>query len=228
MNRRHPSIAPDVVSQAVARAIALKGSQQKLAVLCDVSQAEISRVKRRGRLSAQLAIAIHRATGGDVPGSLLRPDLWRRAQDVPVEVATALVEPQSAPDAGGASVDRGEHLLGRVGQGADRSEQGDHGALFRLPEGADGVLIEILARDAPRQELDAGEAGAEHLAQVDRNDERACVTQDRRHGGFPVAVRIGTANYLNAKFSVDEKDRIVNLLSWIVLALERARRERTS
>lgn len=74
------------------------------------------------------------------------------------------VQPQSAPDAGGASVDRGEHLLGRIGQGAYRSEQGDHGALFRLPEGADGVLIEILARDAPRQELDAGEAGAEHLA----------------------------------------------------------------
>jgi len=40
-----------------------------------------------GQVRPQLAIAIHRATGGAVPGNLWRPDLWRRPADVPVEAA---------------------------------------------------------------------------------------------------------------------------------------------
>ena len=37
-----------------------------------------------GRVSPALAINIHRETKGRVPGSAMRPDLWARAEDVPV------------------------------------------------------------------------------------------------------------------------------------------------
>ncbi|MBV8751863.1 MAG: helix-turn-helix domain-containing protein [Hyphomicrobiales bacterium] len=91
-----PSFNPDPVTAAVARAIALKQSQHQLAAACGVSQALISRAKIDGRVSARLAIAIHRATEGAVPGSALRPDLWRSPEHVPLD---------DAPDvaAGGAS-----------------------------------------------------------------------------------------------------------------------------
>ena len=68
-----PTFSPNPVCAAVARAIALKQSQHKLAKACGVSQALISKAKIDGRLSARLAIAIHRATDGVVPGSALRP-----------------------------------------------------------------------------------------------------------------------------------------------------------
>jgi hypothetical protein len=34
-----------------------------------------------------MALAVHRFTGGAVPASALRPDLWARPQDVPVMAA---------------------------------------------------------------------------------------------------------------------------------------------
>jgi DNA-binding transcriptional regulator YdaS (Cro superfamily) len=74
---------PDLVSAAIVCAIALKGSEQKLAAACGVTQPAIWKAKTRGRLSPRLALAIHRATGGAVPASALRPDLWRRPRDVP-------------------------------------------------------------------------------------------------------------------------------------------------
>jgi DNA-binding transcriptional regulator YdaS (Cro superfamily) len=91
-----PPFTPNPVCGAVARAIALKQSQRKLAAACGVSQALISRAKIDGRLSARLAMAIHRVTEGAVPGSALRPDLWHTPEHVPLE---------GAPDAaaGGAS-----------------------------------------------------------------------------------------------------------------------------
>jgi len=76
---------PAPVRAAVAGAIALKGSEQKLAAACGVSQPAIWQAKTSGRLSPRLALAIHRATRGAVPACVLRPDLWRRPQDVPVE-----------------------------------------------------------------------------------------------------------------------------------------------
>jgi DNA-binding transcriptional regulator YdaS (Cro superfamily) len=76
---------PAPVRAAIACAIALKGSEQKLAAACGVSQPAIWQAKTRGRLSPRLALAIHRATSGAVPACVLRPDLWRRPQDVPVE-----------------------------------------------------------------------------------------------------------------------------------------------
>ena len=82
-----PTFDANSVSAAVARAIAIKESQHKLAAACGVSQALISKAKIGGRLSPRLAIAIHRATGGAVPGSALRPDLWRSPEHVPLNDA---------------------------------------------------------------------------------------------------------------------------------------------
>jgi DNA-binding transcriptional regulator YdaS (Cro superfamily) len=129
MERQPPSDLP-VVRAALSRAIALKGSQKKLAAACGVTQAAISRATVRGSVSPQLALAIHRATGGLVPGSLLRPDFWRRAQDVPTEAPAASVEP---------------------------GQRGDHGAVFRLSERSDGVLIEIFISVLPAPERSGAE-----------------------------------------------------------------------
>lgn len=93
---QHPASHPTSVCAAVARAIALTRSQRKLAAACAVSQSLISRAKIDGRLSARLAIAIHRATEGAVPASALRPDLWRSPEHVPLEDAADVA-------AGGAS-----------------------------------------------------------------------------------------------------------------------------
>ena len=82
-----PTFDPSSVRAAVARAIAIKESQRKLAAACGVSQSLISKARIDGRLSARLAIAIHRATAGAVPGSALRPDLWRSPEHVPVNDA---------------------------------------------------------------------------------------------------------------------------------------------
>ena len=87
---KQPTFDPDSVTAAVARAIALKQSQHKLARACGVSQGLISRAKVGGRLSPRLAIAIHRATEGAVPGSALRPDLWRSPDHVPLAQAPDL------------------------------------------------------------------------------------------------------------------------------------------
>lgn len=83
---RQPPFDPALVCAAVARAIALTQSQDKLAAACGFSQAAISQAKLLGRVSPRLAVAIHRATGGVVPGSALRPDLWRLPEHVPVDV----------------------------------------------------------------------------------------------------------------------------------------------
>jgi DNA-binding transcriptional regulator YdaS (Cro superfamily) len=82
-----PPFDANSVAAAVARAIAIKESQRKLAAACGVSQALISKAKLDGRLSPRLAIAIHRATAGAVPASALRPDLWRSPEHVPLDDA---------------------------------------------------------------------------------------------------------------------------------------------
>lgn len=124
------------------------------------------------------------------------------------------VQPQrSAADAGGAAVDGRNHLLHGVRKGSDRSQQGNHRTFFRLPERTDGVFVEIMPRDASGQELDPGEAGAKHLSQIQRDDERTRVAHDHGHDEFPLAVRITAraGDYLRANYSVDENDRIVAL-----------------
>jgi DNA-binding transcriptional regulator YdaS (Cro superfamily) len=74
---------------AFARAIRLAGSEGKLAAATGYSQVAINKARRRGAVSPEMALAVHRATGGAVPASALRPDLWARPQDVPLTVAPA-------------------------------------------------------------------------------------------------------------------------------------------
>src|SRR5258708_24857419 len=68
---------------AFARAIRIAGSECKLAQATGYSQVAINKAKRRGSVSPAMALAVHRITGGVVPASALRPDLWARPQDVP-------------------------------------------------------------------------------------------------------------------------------------------------
>ena len=96
---KRPPFDPGSVCAAVARAITLKRTKENLALACGATQGAISRAKRAGRLSPGLAIAIHHATGGAVPGSVLRPDLWRRPEDVPVELTWVVAEPEEDDDA---------------------------------------------------------------------------------------------------------------------------------
>jgi DNA-binding transcriptional regulator YdaS (Cro superfamily) len=69
---------------AFARAIRLAGSEAKLAAAIGCSQVAINKARRRGTVSPQMALAVHRFSAGAVPASALRPDLWARPQDVPL------------------------------------------------------------------------------------------------------------------------------------------------
>ena|ERR1700686_3182388 len=71
------------------RAIRIAGSESKLAQATGYSQVAINKAKRRGSVSPAMALAVHRFTGGAVPASALRPDLWARPQDVPMADAPA-------------------------------------------------------------------------------------------------------------------------------------------
>jgi DNA-binding transcriptional regulator YdaS (Cro superfamily) len=75
-----------MVRTRIETAIALLGSQARLADACRVTQASIWQAKRAGRVSAELALLIERATAGEVTARQLRPDLpWpdpRLAPDV--------------------------------------------------------------------------------------------------------------------------------------------------
>jgi DNA-binding transcriptional regulator YdaS (Cro superfamily) len=61
---------------ALRRAIALAGSEQKLGALTGFSQVAINKAKRRGGVSAEMAVAIERATAGAVGKAELRSDLF--------------------------------------------------------------------------------------------------------------------------------------------------------
>src|ERR1700722_17504493 len=70
-------------------AIRIAGSESKLAAATGYSQVAINKARRRGSGSPAMALAVDRFTGGGVPASALRPDLWARPQDVPIaDVAT--------------------------------------------------------------------------------------------------------------------------------------------
>lgn len=60
----------------IHRAIAIAGSEQKLGAAAGVSQNAIWQAKKRGRVSAELAVAIEKATSGAVTRAELRPDLF--------------------------------------------------------------------------------------------------------------------------------------------------------
>ena len=60
----------------IEAAIAHAGSETKLGAACGVSQNAIWSAKKKGRVSADPAVAIERATNGKIPRWQLRPDLW--------------------------------------------------------------------------------------------------------------------------------------------------------
>ncbi len=80
------------VTIAISRAVALIGSEVKLAAACGVSQPAISKAKHQGKISARLALAMHRATNGRVPAWELRPDLWRGPESVPATTGSMPVD----------------------------------------------------------------------------------------------------------------------------------------
>lgn len=52
------------------------GTQAKLGKAAGCSQNAIHHAKKKGQVSAEMAIAIERATSGQIPRWRLRPDLW--------------------------------------------------------------------------------------------------------------------------------------------------------
>ena len=64
----------DSIVLAIARAIACAGSRARLARLIGYSQVAVNKATRRGSVSAEMAVAIERATG--VPRHALRPDIY--------------------------------------------------------------------------------------------------------------------------------------------------------
>lgn len=78
---------PERVTTVIDRAISLAGSEQKLADRVGFSQPAINKAKKRGRASAELAVAIDTAMAPDVTKSDLRPDLWPAEAAEPAEVA---------------------------------------------------------------------------------------------------------------------------------------------
>lgn len=69
----------------VAEAVKIVGSQGALAHKMGRSQQQVSALCTRATfISAEDAIAIHRATDGAVAASDLRPDLWQAPDHVPI------------------------------------------------------------------------------------------------------------------------------------------------
>ena len=66
------------VTELLQVAISQLGSEAKLGAAAGYSQNAIWSAKRTGRVSAELASAIDKATGGAVPRWRLRPDLWTK------------------------------------------------------------------------------------------------------------------------------------------------------
>lgn len=64
--------------ELVEQAIKLKGTQANLAAAMGCSQQQISYLLAAKRISAEMAVAIDRATDGVVSKEVLRPDLYGR------------------------------------------------------------------------------------------------------------------------------------------------------
>lgn len=62
------------------RAIELAGSEAKLAAMIGCSQVAINKAKHRGKVSAEMSVAIEVALNGRVMRHQLRPDLFHIPQ----------------------------------------------------------------------------------------------------------------------------------------------------
>lgn len=80
-----------MVRDLIGEAIEIFGSQGKLADACGVKQSSIWQAKESGQVSAELALGIHCATKGKVPGNKLRPDIWRKPSHVPMPDSVAQI-----------------------------------------------------------------------------------------------------------------------------------------
>lgn len=78
---------PAVVTDLMCQAIMLLGSQQKLADAVGRSQNAVFHAKSTGRVTAEMALAIDRATDGAVSRHQLRPDLYGPPADIVEEAA---------------------------------------------------------------------------------------------------------------------------------------------
>jgi DNA-binding transcriptional regulator YdaS (Cro superfamily) len=92
------------VRALIEKAIGLAESEAKLGKAAGgFSQNAIWQAKRRGRVSPELALGIHKATQGRVSASELRPDLWASPKDVPspqpsANAPTAPINPHTASE----------------------------------------------------------------------------------------------------------------------------------
>ena len=64
------------ISDVLQEAIELVGTQAKLGKAAGCSQNAIHHAKKKGRVTADMAVGIERATNGEIPRWRLRPDLW--------------------------------------------------------------------------------------------------------------------------------------------------------
>jgi len=67
------------VTALIEAAIVIAGSEAKLGKATGYSQNAIWHAKRQGRVSAEMALKIDRATGGAISKHRLRPDLYGSA-----------------------------------------------------------------------------------------------------------------------------------------------------
>ncbi|MEF0939610.1 transcriptional regulator [Rhizobium sp. BR 362] len=67
---------PKVITRLLEAAISIAGSEAKLGKLIGKSQNAIWSAKRKGRVSAEIAVGIDRATKGAISKSHLRPDIF--------------------------------------------------------------------------------------------------------------------------------------------------------
>lgn len=65
------------------------GNDTRLAEACGFTQNAIWQARARGRVTGELAAAIHRATKGEVPAEEFRPDLWPLQHNLPREQVSA-------------------------------------------------------------------------------------------------------------------------------------------
>lgn len=77
--------ADNFVTSILAEAVEMFGSSKKLAKACKVGTSAITNAKRKGQISPELAIALDRATHGEISAAELRPDLWLDPAHVPIK-----------------------------------------------------------------------------------------------------------------------------------------------
>lgn len=79
-----------MIRELIEQAVGHCGSQTKLAEACGIKQSSIWQAKETNRCSAELAMAIEKATSGLVTAKELRPDLpWPAIEPAPAESETA-------------------------------------------------------------------------------------------------------------------------------------------